>query len=86
MPTQVEKTIVVETKKKVKMSYKEKFEFENLEKEMERLEKEKSELTDKLSTSSKHEELQAWSNRINQISKLLDESTMRWLELSELEQ
>lgn len=86
MPTQVEKTIVVETKKKVKMSYKEKFEFENLEKEMERLEKEKSELTDKLSTTSKHDELQAWSNRINQISKLLDESTMRWLELSELEQ
>jgi ATP-binding cassette subfamily F protein uup len=68
------------------MSYKEKFEFENLEKEMERLEKEKSELTDKLSTTSKHDELQAWSNRINQISKLLDESTMRWLELSELEQ
>jgi hypothetical protein len=53
---------------------------------MERLEKEKSELTDKLSTTSKHDELQAWSNRINQISKLLDESTMRWLELSELEQ
>lgn len=84
--TQVEKSIVVETKKKTKMSFKEKFEFENLEKEMERLEKEKSELTDKLSTTSKHEELQAWSNRINQISKLLDESTMRWLELSELEQ
>lgn len=84
--TQVEKSIVVETKKKTKMSFKEKFEFENLEKEMERLEKEKSELTDKLTTTSKHEELQAWSNRINQISKLLDESTMRWLELSELEQ
>jgi ABC transport system ATP-binding/permease protein len=85
-PVQVDKSIAVETKKKTKMSFKEKFEFENLEKEMERLEKEKSELADKLSTTSKHEELQAWSNRISQISKLLDESTMRWLELSELEQ
>jgi ATP-binding cassette subfamily F protein uup len=83
---QVEKSIVVETKKKIKMSYKEKFEFENLEKEMENLEKEKSELTEKLSTTSNHDDLQAWSKRINQISELLDERTMRWLELSELEQ
>ena len=86
-PVQETKVVEVsEPKKKTKMSFKEKFEFENLEKEMEKLENEKTELTNKLSTSSNHEELQAWSKRINEISDLLDASTMRWLELSELEQ
>lgn len=80
------KAEVVESKKKSKMSFKEKFEFESLEKEMEKLENEKLELTNKLSTSAHHEELQKWSSRINEISDLLDEKTMRWLELSELEQ
>lgn len=79
----VEETVVSE-KKKGKISYKEKLEFENLEKEMASLESEKIKLTDLLATNASHTELQQWSNRISEITNLVDEKTMRWLELSEM--
>ena len=79
----VEETVVSE-KKKGKISYKEKLEFENLEKEMANLESEKIKLTDLLATNASHTELQQWSNRISEITNLVDEKTMRWLELSEM--
>jgi ATP-binding cassette subfamily F protein uup len=79
----VEETVVSE-KKKGKISYKEKLEFENLEKEMANLESEKIKLTDLLATNASHTELQQWSNRISEITNLIDEKTMRWLELSEM--
>lgn len=82
--TSVEKTIVKDTNKKTKLSYKEKIEFENLEKEIAALEKEKNELENKLNNgSADYIELQKWSERLSVISQTLDEKSMRWLELAE---
>jgi len=69
---------------KRKLSYKEKREFEELEKQMAELEKEKAEISEKLNAGNMHyEELQALSERIGAITALLEEKEMRWLELSE---
>ncbi len=71
--------------KKRQFSYKEKREFEILEKEISDLSKEKKLITDKLySESIPFEELQKLSNRIGEVTKKLDEKEFRWLELSEL--
>ena len=68
-----------------KMSFKEKQEFERLEKEIERLEREKSALESALSSGAlSGEELMNASTRIGAVIEELDEKSMRWLELSEL--
>jgi ATP-binding cassette subfamily F protein uup len=69
---------------KQKLSFKEKTEFEKLEKEIADLEKEKTLLEVKLSNSSmEFEKLQETSERISKIIVLLDKKETRWLELSE---
>src|SRR5258708_5397731 len=71
---------------KKKLTYKEKREFELLEKEIADLEKEKQQVTDKLNGgSAPFTELQQLANRSGEISRLLDEKEIRWLELSEAE-
>jgi ATP-binding cassette subfamily F protein uup len=68
-----------------KPSFKEKREFELLDKEIKDLNHEKDELTEKLSAGTlPFEELQKLSARIAEISSMADEKEMRWLELSEL--
>jgi len=67
-----------------KPSFKEKFEFQQLEKEIPLLEKEKAEITAKLSGLSDHAELQKLSERFSEIENQLEEKTFRWLELSEI--
>ncbi len=68
------------------LSYKEKREFEMLEKEIPELTKEKETITKKLNSgTAPFEELQQLSVRIGEITQLLDEKEMRWLELSELQ-
>jgi ABC transport system ATP-binding/permease protein len=77
---------VVEKKplEKRKLTFKEKYELEQLEKEITSLEAEKKELSDKLSAGSdSHKDLLQWSSRFEAIIKLLDEKSFRWLELSE---
>ncbi|HNQ62139.1 MAG TPA: ABC-F family ATP-binding cassette domain-containing protein [Bacteroidia bacterium] len=70
---------------KKKFTYKEKLEFEALEKEIELLENEKTELGKLLSDASAgHEELRKWAERMDDVIHLIDEKSMRWLELSEL--
>ena len=70
---------------KKRMSYKEKREFEQLQHDIAALEKEKAGITEKLSSGQvPFEELQQLSIRINEITALLDEKEMRWLELSEM--
>ncbi len=70
---------------KTKLSFKERKEFELLEKEIEALESEKSVITQALSSGTlSSEELIDKSNRIGEVLSLIDEKTMRWLELSEL--
>jgi ATP-binding cassette subfamily F protein uup len=72
-------------KERRQLSFKEKREFEILEKELEELSVEKKELTSKLNEGAlPYEELQKASERIVLVTKLLDEKELRWLELSEL--
>jgi ATP-binding cassette subfamily F protein uup len=75
---------VLEAPKK-KASFKEKREFEILEKEMPALEAEKVTITEKMSTGNLgFEELQKLSDRMIVITQLLEEKELRWLELSEM--
>jgi len=67
-----------------KMSYKEKREFEQLEKEIPELEAERNNLTEKLSRNIPYEEITSVSERLLLINSMLGEKEMRWLELSEL--
>ena len=67
-----------------KPSFKEKFEFEQLEKEIPALQKEKTDLEEKMNAGSMdYDALQKAAERISTIVQLLDEKEMRWLELSE---
>ena len=81
------KTIVSKEEKtepKIKMSFNEKREFEQIEKEMPLLEKEKADLEVKMSNENVHyDEMQIMSNRIIEIISSLEKQEMRWLELSE---
>lgn len=69
---------------KKRFSFKEKREFELLQKEIEELSAEKESITAKLNSGNlPFDELQQLSNRIGEVTTLLDEKEMRWLELSE---
>jgi ABC transport system ATP-binding/permease protein len=68
-----------------KPSFKEKREFEILEKEIAALAREKEEITIKLNSGeTPFDELQKLSLRIGEVTMLLDEKELRWLELSEV--
>ena len=71
---------------KKQLSFKEKREFDLLTKEIAELGKEKETITKKL-TSGKtpFEELRVISKRIGEVTRLLDEKELRWLELSEMQ-
>ena len=66
-----------------KLSFKEKEEIKNLDKEIPTLQKEKEELETKMSSNISYDEIQTLSVRVNTIIAALDEKEMRWLELSE---
>lgn len=71
---------------KRKMSYKEKREFETLEKEMAQLEQERLDAAERMSSGDlPFSELERLSERMREIAGLLDAKETRWLELSELE-
>ena len=79
-------TIENEEKEKPRrqLSFKEKREFEKLEKEIADLTREKELVTQKLNSGETgFEELQKLSHRIGELTLLLDEKELRWLELSE---
>jgi ATP-binding cassette subfamily F protein uup len=84
--TELKPTVTPTTESvKKKPSFKEKREFEILEKEIASLNKEKSSITERLSTGNMvFEELQKLSHRIGEINRDLDQKEMRWLELSEI--
>ncbi|MDA3943554.1 MAG: ABC-F family ATP-binding cassette domain-containing protein [Bacteroidetes bacterium] len=67
-----------------KRSYKEEKEFEKLAGELEKLENEKGQLTEKLSTLSEYQDIETAAKRIEEINLTIDEKEMRWLELDEL--
>jgi ATP-binding cassette subfamily F protein uup len=67
-----------------KISYKEKVEFEQLEKDIESLETEKANLTKQLSSGElDNNELMEVSSKMTTVVDSLDDKSMRWLELSE---
>jgi len=69
-----------------KLSFKEKFEFEQLEKEIAKLEHEKKDLEEKLSfAQGEHKQIMEWSSQHQEVSHKLDAKMLRWLELSDKE-
>ena len=70
---------------KKRASYAEKRELEQLDKDIEQLEREKQQLTDQLNAGSgSHTELGRWAARLQTLGSELDEKGLRWLELGEL--
>ena len=89
-PAKVEKTIAkvekVKTEKKRRLSFKEKQELEELEKQMPILEEEKAQLEVLLSGGATDpNEISKTSARYKEVQEALDLAEMRWLELSEVE-
>ena len=70
-------------KEKVKLSYKEKLEFEQLEKNLPLWEEEKALLEAQFGEVTDHNELQRLSTELGALSEKIDNGTMRWLEISE---
>ena len=76
---------VEEKEKPRKLSYKEKKELEALEIEIPQLEEEKADIETQLSSGTlSGEEITTLSKRYEELSNLIDEKTMRWLELEEI--
>lgn len=81
-----DKTTRVRLNEKRKMSYKERREFEQLENEIASLENEKKGIEDALCSGTLSvDELTEKSKRLPVLNDLIDEKTLRWLELSEIE-
>ncbi|MBL6873616.1 MAG: ABC-F family ATP-binding cassette domain-containing protein [Flavobacteriales bacterium] len=77
-----EKTV---EKKTNKVSYKDKFEYEQLEKDIEILEKQKQELENELQKEGlTFDDINTKSEELGKIIQTLDDKTLRWLELDEL--
>lgn len=75
---------ILKDKPKTKLTYKESQEHKQLEKDIESLEKEKLDLEQILNTTNNdYEILEKTSSRIGEIIKLLDDKTLRWMELEE---
>ena len=69
-----------------RLSYKEKREMEQLEKDIAVLEEEKKQIEEALCGSTTSvDEITAMSKRLPQLNEELDEKSMRWLELSEID-
>ena len=83
-PAETEKkTAQRHTERREKLSFKERKEFEALEVEIEQLNNEKAELDRLFNSGETIDDVAAKSLRYTEISELLDEKEMRWLELSE---
>ena len=80
--TRVEKPT---SERKKKRTYKEQKEYEQLAQEIEALENEKAELTIKMQEQFDYQELDKLGKRMNEITNLIDEKELRWLELDEIE-
>lgn len=74
-----------QTERKRKLSYKEQREMESLESEIEQLTAEKEALTSAFSDATATDDIAAKAARYAEVTAMLDEKEMRWLELSEIE-
>jgi ATP-binding cassette subfamily F protein uup len=81
-----EKTAKVRLNERRKMTFKEKKEFEELEGAIAKLEAEKAEIENALCSGTLSvDEPTEKSKRLPELNDLIDEKTLRWLELSEIE-
>jgi ATP-binding cassette subfamily F protein uup len=81
---QVEVKVESKSAEKRKLSFKEKEEFNRLERDMELLEQEKQRLTDEMSQDTlSNEDLMRIGNRLSAIVSELEILSDRWLELAE---
>ncbi len=72
-------------KVKTKLSYNEQREYDTLMEDIETLEKEKSDLEAQLVDGTlEYDKLESISKRIGEVMSLMDDKTMRWMELEEL--
>jgi ATP-binding cassette subfamily F protein uup len=67
----------------VKLSFKDKFEFEGLEPQISKLEAQRDKLSQKIETCTEHEDLLRVGAELGRVSEELEKAEMRWLELSE---
>lgn len=74
----------ITTPEKKKFSFKDKREYDQLEKEIADLENEKTTITEKMMDQGlNYDQIQQLSNRMVYITQLLEQKELRWLELSE---
>mgnify|MGYP001995076112 FL=1 len=66
-----------------RLSYKERLEFETLERDLPRLESRRDELQAALLAESDHQKMQSLGEELGNLSEQIDLAEMRWLELSE---
>jgi ATP-binding cassette subfamily F protein uup len=86
LPVKQEVVAAPVKEEKRKFTYKEKREFEQIQQDIANLEKEKQTITEKMNDGSlPFDQLQQSSVRISEITNLLNEKELRWLELSEFE-
>ena len=66
-----------------RLSYKERLEFETLDKDLPKLEARRDELQSALLAETDHQKMQSLGEELGQLSEQIDLAEMRWLELSE---
>jgi ATP-binding cassette subfamily F protein uup len=78
------KEVLAPVTERKKLSFKEKQEVELLQGEIEKLEMQKSTLTEKLQGENDHTKLMELSQQIDKLSQQIEEKTTRWFELSSM--
>lgn len=80
-----EKTPKKQNKRPNKLSYKEKRELEQIDKDLPELEQKRTELLEQLNNERDYEKISSISAALEQVVNELEEKEMRWLELQEIE-
>ncbi|NNE55351.1 MAG: ATP-binding cassette domain-containing protein [Flavobacteriales bacterium] len=70
---------------KQKLTFKEKYELDEISKELPKLEKKKANLLDEMNSEQDYEKLESLGAELKQVEEKLESKEMRWLELSEKE-
>ena len=82
--TQNEKPIATAEKEKVKLTHKERIEFDNLEKDIAKLEDRKNKLSEELNKGDlPYSEIEKISNELTETVTAIDTKSDRWMELAE---
>jgi ATP-binding cassette subfamily F protein uup len=81
---EVKPEVVVKEAEKRKLSFKEKQEYEQIEKDLEKLEADKEKITEELSQGTKsNQEIYELGIKLGKIVEEIEQKTERWMELAE---